>query len=99
MNKDCEIIRELMPQADLILTMTVEPGFGGQKLDEHVPAKMRKLREMGYRGWIEADGGIDESNLPHLIDCGLDVAVMGTALFREKDPAALIRRLHGLGEP
>ena len=95
---DPESIRGVLDQADLILTMTVEPGFGGQKLDEHVPAKMKKLREMGYRGWIEADGGIDEGNLPHLIACGLDVAVMGTALFRDKDPSALISRLHGLGD-
>ena len=84
-------------QADMILTMTVEPGFGGQKLNEAVPAKMAALREMGYRGEIEADGGVQEGNLAGLIRQGLTVAVMGTALYRAEQPAEMIRRLHGMG--
>ena len=84
-------------QADMILTMTVEPGFGGQKLNETVPAKMAALREMGYRGEIEADGGVQEGNLAGLIRQGLTVAVMGTALYRAEQPAEMIRRLHGMG--
>ncbi len=83
--------------ADLILCMTVEPGFGGQKLDENVIRKIRKLREMGYSGEIEADGGIREDNLKILIDNGLTVAVMGTALFRSGDMKETIRRLHQMG--
>ena len=80
--------------ADLILCMTVEPGFGGQKLDEKVFRKIRKLREMGYSGEIEADGGIREDNLRSLIDNGLTVAVMGTALFRSAEMKETIYRLH-----
>ncbi len=56
-------IRGLTEQADLVLTMTVEPGFGGQTLDERVIGKINSLRQLGYKGWIEADGGIREDNL------------------------------------
>lgn len=82
--------------ADLILTMTVEPGFGGQQLDEHVLDKMRKLVDSGYKGWIEADGGIREDNLPKLITSGLNVAVMGTSLFSSEDMKKTISRIRYL---
>ncbi|MBR0514163.1 MAG: ribulose-phosphate 3-epimerase [Clostridia bacterium] len=80
--------------ADLILTMTVEPGFGGQKLDENVIGKMKALRDSGYTGYIEADGGLREDNLQILIDAGLTAAVMGTALFRNEDMPGAIERIH-----
>ena len=83
-----------LEEAELILCMTVEPGFGGQTLDGHVIHKFRELREAGFRGEIEADGGIREDNLPMLKENGLTVAVMGTALFREKDMKAAMDRLH-----
>lgn len=86
-----------LDQADLILAMTVEPGFGGQKLNEAVLDKISELRERGYEGEVEADGGITEENLPRLIEKGLSVAVMGTAVYRSEDPAAMIRRLHAMG--
>ncbi len=94
-----EKVRGLFDMADLILTMTVEPGFGGQKLDERIPGKMKTLRDMGYNGLIEADGGIREDNLEKLIQCGLDVAVMGTALFQSTDPKSMIQRLHSMNTP
>ena len=86
-----------MGQTDLILAMTVEPGFGGQKLDKRVLSKIRAIRETGYCGEIEADGGIREDNLKELIDHGLTVAVMGTALFRSDDMNASMIRLHQTG--
>jgi ribulose-phosphate 3-epimerase len=85
---------QYLEQADLILAMTVEPGFGGQKLDESVLEKIRALRDAGYKGEIEADGGISEENLQRLMDHGLSVAVMGTALFRNEDMRAAIARMH-----
>ena len=91
-----ETIRGYRDKADLVLTMTVEPGFGGQKLDERVLDKMKALRAAGYTGYIEADGGLREDNLQMLIDSGLDAAVMGTALFRTDDMAGTIRRIHGM---
>jgi ribulose-phosphate 3-epimerase len=89
-----EAVKPYFGIADLILTMTVEPGFGGQKLDRSVLAKMREIRNAGYRGLIEADGGLKEDNLQDLIDSGLDVAVMGTALLRSAEMAETIQRIH-----
>ncbi len=89
-----EIAQNYLDQTDLTLMMTVEPGFGGQKLDARVISKIRMLKDSGYRGEIEADGGIREDNLGMLASNGLTVAVMGTALFRDSDMKACIRRLH-----
>ena len=89
-----EAIIPWLDLADLVLTMTVEPGFGGQVMDRRVLEKIRQLREMGYAAEIEADGGIREDNLGELVQAGLSVAVMGTALFRAEDIAGSIRRLH-----
>lgn len=87
-------LEEFLSAADLVLMMTVEPGFGGQKLDEHVIGRIRRLKDTGYAGEIEADGGIREDNLEWLIHNGLTVAVMGTALFRNPDMKGCVERLH-----
>ena len=91
-------VEPYLEEADMILTMTVEPGFGGQKLNEAVLSKISELRSIGYKGEIEADGGVKEHNLQGLIDRGLSVAVMGTALYRCEDPKAMMARLHAMGE-
>ena len=91
---DLPCILDLLPETDLVLAMTVEPGFGGQKLNEKVLDKIHALRETGYSGYIEADGGIREDNLQALIDRGLDVAVMGTALFQQQDMKQAVQRMH-----
>ena len=92
-----EAIMDYLEQTDLVLMMTVEPGFGGQKLDARVISTIRRLKDYGYQGEIEADGGIREDNLEMLAVNGLTVAVMGTALFRETDMKACIGRLHRIG--
>ena len=89
-----EAIRGLLPEADMVLVMTVEPGFGGQKFQPAMLDKLRALRRMGYTGLLEADGGVSLGNLPDLKAAGLDVAVMGTAMYRSDDPAADIRSIH-----
>lgn len=94
-------VEEAFPYLDrcgIFLVMTVEPGFGGQKLNEAVLEKISELRAMGYRGEIEADGGVNEENLGRLIARGLSVAVMGTALYRAEDPKAMMIRLHGMAK-
>ena len=91
-----EAIRDLLPYADMVLVMTVEPGFGGQKFQPAMLDKLRALRQMGYEGLLEADGGVSLGNLPDLKAAGLDVAVMGTAMYRSADPAADIRTIHQL---
>ena len=85
-----------LEKADLVLAMTVEPGFGGQKLEPEVIEKIRAIRDTGYQGYIEADGGIREDNIRILVENGLTVAVMGTALFHAEDMAASLRRLHAV---
>ncbi len=93
-----EAVIPFADRADMILVMTVEPGFGGQKLDEREIKKIRKLRDLKYEGLIQADGGIREDNIRILADNGLSVAVMGTALFRSPDMAAFVRRLHQISK-
>ncbi len=86
----------LLSQADMILIMTVEPGFGGQSFQREMLGKLRELRRIGYQGLLEADGGLTLNNLPDLKQAGLDVAVMGTAIYRSEHPADDIRRIHSL---
>lgn len=91
-----ESIRHLLPHADMVLVMTVEPGFGGQKFNEDMLNKLDALRQMGYTGLLEADGGVSMSNIATLRQHGLDVAVMGTAMFRSADPKADMDAIHAL---
>ena len=91
-----ENIRSLLDDADMVLVMTVEPGFGGQKFQPAMLEKLRALRAMGYTGLLEADGGVSLGNLPDLKAAGLDVAVMGTAMFRSADPARDMKNIHSL---
>ena len=76
--------------------MTVNPGFGGQKLIPEVLEKAGQLREMGFAGEIEADGGISENNAAMLREAGIGVLVMGTGFFRANDPSEVVRRVHAL---
>lgn len=79
-----------------VLLMTVEPGFGGQKLMPEVLEKARELREMGFRGEIEADGGIKPENMRLLTDAGVQVLVMGTAFFGAENPEKVVQAVHAL---
>jgi len=91
-----EAIRRLLPHADMVLVMTVEPGFGGQKFNADMLAKLDDLRSMGYAGLLEADGGVSMKNAALLRQHGLDVAVMGTAMFGSDDPKRDMDAIHAL---
>ena len=91
-----ECIRHLLPHADMVLVMTVEPGFGGQAFNPDMLGKLTALREMGYTGLLEADGGVSMKNAAVLRQHGLDVAVMGTAMFGSTDPKADMDAIHAL---
>jgi len=91
-----ESIRHLLPHADMVLVMTVEPGFGGQQFNPDMLGKIAALREMGYEGLLEADGGVSMKNAAVLRQHGLDVAVMGTAMFGSTDPKADMDAIHAL---
>jgi ribulose-phosphate 3-epimerase len=92
-----EELREWLPRLDLVLVMTVEPGFGGQKLNDDMYYKIRALREMDFTGKIEVDGGVTLQNAPLLTQAGADTLVMGTTFFKAPDPAELVKQVHGLG--
>ena len=84
---------------DLILIMTVEPGFGGQKLIPETVEKIGQVRELcarrNVKAEIEADGGITDQNIGELVRQGLTVCVAGSAVFRAADKAAAVKSLRG----
>ena len=92
-----EALREVLPAVDLVLVMSVEPGFGGQSFIPGSLDKIRELRamadEMGLPTIIEVDGGISASNAREVFDAGAEVLVAGSAVFKAPDPEAEIRRI------
>ena len=79
-------ILKCLPFADLVLVMTVEPGLGGQSIIKSCLKKATELQDLkrknGYSYIIEADGGIDENNLPEVSASGVEVSVMGSAVYK-----------------
>lgn len=79
-------LEEMIPFADLVLAMTVNPGFGGQTLIQEVLAKVQRLRDMlarfGSKAELEVDGGIGPGTAPMVFQAGANVLVAGTAIFR-----------------
>ena len=91
-----ETLRPYIDQIDRVLLMTVEPGFGGQKLIPEVLGKARELRALGFGGDIEADGGISMGNAHELAEAGINVLVMGTGFFKAEKPEEVVARVHSL---
>lgn len=89
-------LRDFLQELDLVLVMTVEPGFGGQTLNPAMLDKIRALRGLGFAGEIEVDGGVTLDNAPALVQAGADTLVMGTTFFRAADPQELTHRVHQL---
>lgn len=89
-----EAVIPFLDKADLILVMTVEPGFGGQKFMADMMPKVRKIRELinrsGRRIWLQVDGGINEETAMTAIHAGADSLVMGSALFKQETPDAYL---------
>jgi ribulose-phosphate 3-epimerase len=75
------LLRAIMNKVDLILVMTVEPGYGAQKLIPYTISKVENVRKMGFKGLLEVDGGINLENAEILRRAGANVIVSGTALF------------------
>ena len=93
------VLKPLLPLADLALIMTVQPGFGGQKMRPECLEKAGEIRAMakeaGRNVLIEADGGINAENAGQALAAGVDVLVMGTGLFRADDPAGIMAAIRG----
>jgi ribulose-phosphate 3-epimerase len=94
------LIEELLPFVDIVLVMTVNPGFGGQELIPNCLEKARMLArfraEKGLSFLIAADGGVSEETAPRFRDAGVDVLITGSAFFKAENKAGMIKRLKGL---
>ncbi len=95
-----EAVFDLLDQVDMVLVMTVEPGFGGQSFMADMLTKIAALRaEIDRRGLsvtIQVDGGVNDKTAPLVAEAGADIAVIGSALFNSPDPAALVASVHTL---
>lgn len=86
-------IRELDGAADIVLCMTVNPGWGGQAFIDSSPGKVRRLRELAPDAAIEVDGGIDAATAPGVVEAGAGLLVAGSAVFGAEDPGEAYRRI------
>lgn len=91
------LIEDILAEADLILVMSVNPGFGGQKFIEHALMKTelisRKIRNSGRKVYLEIDGGIDKHTAPKAVAAGADVLVAGSAIFGATDIAKALEEM------
>lgn len=96
-NTDVSVLFPLLNQIDLVLIMSVEPGFGGQKFMPMALDKIKILRKEidknGYGVLIEVDGGVNETNIELLKQAGVDILVAGTYLFNADDPKSRIEAM------
>jgi ribulose-phosphate 3-epimerase len=93
---------DLLPDLDMLLVMTVEPGFGGQDFLDIVLPKVRRARELMRERelsvWLQVDGGVDETTIVQCAEAGADVFVAGSAVYGADDPAAAVTRLRAAAE-
>ena len=96
------LLVNILPFIDMVLIMTVNPGFGGQSFITDSYNKIRALRKMiddgGYNILIEVDGGIDITNAAGLVEAGVNVLVAGNSIFSSSDPSETIRKLKELNQ-
>lgn len=92
-----QLLENILPDLDLVLNMTVNPGYGAQSLIEYSYRKIRQLRELiektGSHALIQIDGGVGLGNLASLKEAGVDVFVVGNTVFASDNPLQTIRQL------
>jgi len=95
-----ELLEDIVNEVDLVLIMSVNPGFGGQKFIENTYSKVARLRSMierkGSKALIEVDGGVNLDNAANIYRAGADVLVAGNAVFRAPDISAAIEAFKNL---
>lgn len=94
------LLEDIVQDVDMVLLMSVNPGYGGQRFIEHSVEKVARLREMidrkGLRTLIEVDGGVNLETGRRLVDAGADVLVAGNFVFKSADPVRTIKELKAL---
>ena len=94
------VLEDIICDVDMVLLMSVNPGFGGQKFIENTIGKVKRLRklinEKGSHALIEVDGGVQGETAPRLVDAGVDVLVSGSYVFKSNTPEAVIHSLREL---
>ena len=97
-----EPYEDLLPELDMVLLMTVEPGFGGQKFLDLCLPKIRRARELmdkhGVETWLQVDGGISLDTIERCAEAGADVFVAGSAVYSADDPERMIADLRAAAE-
>ena len=91
---------DLLPELDMLLIMTVEPGFGGQAFLDVVVPKIRRAKQAigDLDVWLQVDGGVTETTIERCAEAGADVFVAGNAVYGAADPAAAIGRLRAAAQ-
>ncbi len=94
------VLEDIIQDLDLVLIMSVNPGFGGQSFIENTYKKIKQLRELieksGSTALIEVDGGVSDQNIEKLVDTGANVLVAGSFVFKSDDPLETIHNLKNL---
>jgi ribulose-phosphate 3-epimerase len=95
-DRPVEVLEPYLDQLDLVLVMSVFPGFGGQKFMPEVLPKVSRLRELGFQGLIEMDGGIAPATIEACAAAGTDVFVAGSAVFGADDVRGRMEKMRQL---
>lgn len=99
-NTPVEVISDLIDLVDMVLVMTVEPGFGGQSFMENQMAKVSQVRAALNSStrdiWLQVDGGISTETIEIATRAGADTFVAGSAVYKSPDPAQMVRKLRAL---
>ena len=94
------LLEDIINDVDMVLIMSVNPGYGGQKFIEHSIEKVKKLKELinskNAKALIEVDGGINLTTGKQLVEAGADVLVAGNSVFKAENPAQMIHQLKHL---
>ncbi len=94
------VLEDIINDVDMVLLMSVNPGFGGQKFIENTIDKVKRLRQLinekGSHALIEVDGGVQGETAPRLVEAGVDVLVSGSYVFGAADPEGIIKSLRSL---
>ena len=94
------MLEDIIEDVDMVLLMSVNPGFGGQKFIKNTIQKVKRLRQMiqqsSSKALIEVDGGVQEKTAPRLVEAGVDVLVSGSYIFKAANPISVIHDLKEL---